>query len=109
MNARQSPEEARDAKIADLTEQLFQARLAKLAQPAVLREVGNSVLDYLSHAEDLHKLVLGETTFAEVRDQVMRDEAEVDAIKAVEQMERNRAESVAESLVERATWLGAFA
>jgi hypothetical protein len=101
MNARQSPEEAREAKIADLTEQLFQARLAKLAQPAVLREVGCSVLDYLVHAECLHKLVMGETTFTEVRDSVMRDEAEVDAIKEVEHMERQRAKSRDENRIAR--------
>jgi hypothetical protein len=109
MTRNESPEEARDRKIAELTEQLFQARLAKLAQPAVLRDVGNSVLDYLAHAEDLHKLVLGETTFVAVRDHVMRSEAEVDAIKAVERMEQHREDEARRDRIERRIWDRAFA
>lgn len=109
MARNESPEEARDRKIAEVTEQLFQARLAKLGQPAVLRDVADSVFDYLGFSDDQYKLAAGEITFIEVRDQVMRAEAEVDAIKAVERMEQNREEEARRDRIERRVWDREFA
>lgn len=98
--------EDRDALIADLAgKKLATRRALLLAKDAtVLREVSNSVLDYLAHAEDLGALVLGAVapstarftvgkTFGDVVHAVMFGEAEADAIAEVDRMERARAES----------------
>jgi hypothetical protein len=100
-----SPEEQRNAKIAELTEQLFRARLAKLGQPAVLRDVTDSVLDYLGargHENVGYVLTVGETTWIAVRDHVMRAEAESDALKQIEAELADRAETAAEDRAVRA-------
>lgn len=106
---RPSLDEARERKIAELTEQLFQSRLAKIGEPAVLRDVSDSVFDYLSSSDDQYKLTAGEITFTEVRDRVMRNEAEVAAIKAVERMEQQREEDAQRNRIERVAFDRAFA
>ena len=112
----------RDALIADLAGKKLATRLAQLrdGDATVLREVSNSVLDYLSHAADLGDLVLGATqpstarftvgkTFRDVVHAVMSGEAEADAIAEVEAMEKRRAESEQENRIERRVWNHFFA
>lgn len=104
MNARMSPEEAREAKIAELTAKNVAYTKALIARGdmTTIREVGNDVMDYLAFAyEDLNDLVLGKKTFEQVRDKVMENEAEVVAIQQVEAMEKRRAESAQEARIER--------
>lgn len=105
-------EEDRDVLIADLAgKNLATRRALVLAKdPTTLREVSNSVLDYLAHAADLGDLVLGALapstarftvgkTFADVMHAVMFGEAEAEAITDVERMERARAESRIENRI----------
>jgi hypothetical protein len=107
--------EDREALIADLAgKNLATRRALVLAKdPTALREVSNSVLDYLAHAADLGDLVLGSVapstarfvvgkTFRDVVHAVMAGEAEADAIAEVERMERNRAESAEENRIDLA-------
>jgi hypothetical protein len=92
---RLSNDEARELLIRDLTAKEFDFRKAQLAagDMQTVRDVGDSVTDYLAFAyDDLHDLVLGKTTFEAVRDKVMEDEAEVEAISQVEAIEKRRAE-----------------
>lgn len=99
-------EEDRDALIADLTGKNLATRRALLQakDATVLREVSNSVLEYLAHAADLGDLVLGAVapstarfvlgkTFGDVVLAVMSGEAEADAIAEVDRMERARIDS----------------
>jgi len=112
----------RDALIADLAGKKLATRLAQLrdGDATVLREVSNSVLDYLSHAEDLGDLVLGAVapstarfvlgkTFGDVVHAVMTGEAEADAIAEVDAMEKRRAESERDNRIERRVWDRFFA
>lgn len=107
--------EDRDALIADLAGKSLATRRALLAMKdaTVLREVSNSVLEYLAHAEDLGDLVLGAVapstarfvlgkTFSDVVHAVMAGEAEADAIAEVERMERERAQSHDENRISQA-------
>ena len=100
----ESHHEYRERKIREITEQLFQDRLSKLGQPAVLRDVADSVLDYLSLSDDTYKLAAGEMTFVQVRDSVMRNEAEVDATKAVDQMELDAQAEADDHRINQAAW-----
>jgi 23S rRNA G2069 N7-methylase RlmK/C1962 C5-methylase RlmI len=107
MNARMSPEEARDAMIRERTAKNADHTKALLAAGdlAAIRVVGDCVTDYLASAyDDLHKLVIGETTFEQVRDKVIEIEAETQAIKQVERMEQVRQEQAQQARIERAAW-----
>lgn len=113
--------EDRDALVADLAGKMLATRLAQLrdGDATVLREVNNSVLDYLAHSVDMSTLVLGAAapatgqasiaqvqvlgqTFAEVLHAVMFGEAEADAILEVEAMECRHAESRDDNRIARA-------
>lgn len=113
--------EDRAALIADLAGKNLATRRALLLakDPTVLREVSNSVLEYLAHAADLGDLLLGAAapsiarftvgkTFRDVVHAVMAGEAEADAIAEVERKERAREESADEGCIERATWAQAL-
>jgi hypothetical protein len=107
MNARMSEEEARDAKIRELTEKNAAYTKALIAKGDVktIRDVGNDVTNYLAFAqEDLNKLVTGALTFEQVRDKVIEDDAEVQAISQVETMEQRRAEEAQLARIERMAW-----
>lgn len=93
-------EEIRDQLIGELTEKQLAARRAALiaGDKKTMSEICNSVLDYLSHSADMPELVLKSLTsaravtgktFGDVIEKVMRDEAECDAIRQVERMERD--------------------
>jgi muconolactone delta-isomerase len=93
--------------IRDLTAKEFAYRKALLAAGDMLtvRDVGDSVTDYLAFAyDDLHDLVLGKKTFEQIRDKVMENEAEVVAIQQVEAMEKRRAQSAQEQRIEQRVW-----
>lgn len=92
-------EEIRDGLIADLAEKHLLARRAALlaGDKKTMSEVCNSVLDYLSSAADMPELVIKSLlspravtgkVFEDVVNRVMADEAECDAIRQVEQLER---------------------
>lgn len=89
-----TPEEARDEKLAELTKQNFDARwaLLKLGDPRTVVDVCNSVLDYLTHAGDLPKMVQAATIvqsrFGEVVRKMVLEDAEVDALRELEQQEQ---------------------
>ena len=107
MNSRMPPEEARDAKIAELTAKNAEYTKALIAagDMTTIREVGSDVTDYLAFAyDDLHDLVLGKVTFESIRDKVMQNEAEIVAIQQVEAMEKRRAESAQHARIERMAW-----
>lgn len=107
MNARMSDEEARDAKIAELTEKnsAYTKALIAAGDLTTIRQVGDDVTDYLAFAaDDLHKLVTGELTFEQVRDKVIEADAEVAAIEQVERMEQRRAEEAQLARIERMAW-----
>lgn len=111
MNSRMSPEEAREAKIAELTAKNVAYTKALIARGdmTTIREVGNCVTDYLSFAyEDLNALVTGALTFEQVRDKVIENDAEVQAIKAVESMEKRRAQAAQEARIEQRVWQRIF-
>jgi hypothetical protein len=101
---RLSQDEAREVMIRDLLAKEFEYRKALLSagDMETVREVGDSVTDYLAFAyDDLHDLVLGKKTFEQIRDKVMENEAEVVAIQQVEAMEKRRAQSAQEARIER--------
>lgn len=115
MDRHNPTEEDRDALIADLAGKMLATRRAMLLakDAVVLREVSNSVLDYLAHAADLGDLVLAAVTpaaeravlgktFADVVHAVMFGEAEAEAILEVEAMECRRAESRDDNRIARA-------
>ena len=107
MNGRLSPEEARDAAIAERTAKNAEYTKALIAagDPTAIHIVGDCVTDYLASAyDDLHKLVIGETTFEQVRDKVIEIEAETQAIKQVERMEKDREEQARQAHIERMAW-----
>ena len=107
MNSRLSPEEARDAKIAELLAKnvAYTKALIASGDMTTIREVGDCVTDYLSFAyEDLNALVTGALTFEQVRDKVIENDAEVQAIKAVENMEKRREEEARWARIERMAW-----
>jgi muconolactone delta-isomerase len=107
MNARMSPEEAREAKIAELTAKNAEYTKALISKgdAKTIRDVGSDVTDYLAFAqEDLNKLVTGELTFEQVRDKVIEDDAEVQAIAQVEKMESDREEQARWARIERMAW-----
>lgn len=107
MNARMSLEEARDAKIAELLEKnaAYTKALIAAGDKAAIREVGDCVTDYLAFAEDdVHKLVTGELTFIQIRDKVIENDAEVQAIKQVERMEQVREEQARWARLDRMAW-----
>ena len=104
MNARMSEEEARDAKIRELTAKNAEYTKALIAKGdlTTIREVGNDVTDYLAFAQDdLNKLVTGALTFEQVRDKVIEADAEVAAISQVEKMEKARADQAQQARIER--------
>lgn len=99
-----SNDEARELMIRDLTAKEFAYRKALLAagDMQTVRDVGDSVTDYLAFAyDDLHDLVLGNVTFEQVRDKVIENDCEVEAIKEVEAMERRRDEDARYARIER--------
>ena len=115
--------EDRDALVADLAGKKLATRMALLrdGDATVLREVNNSVLDYLANSIDMSALVLGAAapaagqaaiaqmqvvgqTFADVLHAVMFGEAEAEAIAEVDAMARRRVESIDEARVEHAAW-----
>jgi muconolactone delta-isomerase len=107
MNARMSTEEARDAKIRELTAKNAEYTKALISKGDVktIRDVGNDVTNYLAFAqEDLNKLVTGALTFEQVRDKVINDDAEVQAISQVEKMESDREEEARWARIERMAW-----
>lgn len=92
-------EEQRDEVIAELTEKHLAARIALLLNNdmTTIRDVGASVLDYLSTAEDLSTLVIGSQyasravtgkKFVDVVNLVMRDAAQAQAEREVDAIER---------------------
>lgn len=105
-----SPEEARDEKIAQLTAQHTKARMAMLraGDPVVTNAVSQSVsalvtdkwMDELVGLAIRSPSMVGQHVEALVR-KVVRDEAEYDAIKDVEQMEKAREQQVAEARAEQ--------
>lgn len=107
MNSRMSPEEAREAKIAELTAKNVAYTKALIARGdmTTIREVGNCVTDYLAYSyEDLNALVTGALTFEQVRDKVIEVDAEVQAIAAVEKMEKQQEEDARRARIERMAW-----
>ena len=101
---RLSNDEARELMIRDLTAKELAYRKALLAagDMETVRDVGDSVTDYLAFAyDDLHDLVLGKVTFEAIRDKVMSNEAEVVAIQQVEAMEQRRKESAQQARIEQ--------
>ena len=107
MNARMSTEEAREAKIAELTAKNAEYTKALIAKgdAKTIHDVGNDVTNYLAFAaDDLAKLVTGALTFEQVRDKVIEDDAEVAAISQVEKMEQRRAEEAQIARIERMAW-----
>jgi hypothetical protein len=108
---RLSHDEARELMIRDLLAKEFEYRKALLesGDMQTVRDVGDSVTDYLAFAyEDLHDLVMGKVTFEAIRDKVMQNEAEVVAIQRVEAMERRRAEQEQQERIERRVWAHIF-
>ena len=104
MNARMSHEEWREAKISELLQKNADHTKALIASgdPKTIHDVGNDVTDYLANAEDdLNKLVTGEITFVELRDKVIENDAEVQAIKQVEKMEKECEEEARWARIER--------
>jgi hypothetical protein len=104
---RLSNDEAREILIGELLNKELDFRKALLAagDMQVVREVGDSVTDYLAFAyDDLHDLVLGKKTFEQIRDKVMADEAEVEALKQVEAIEQRRKEEQRQARIERMAW-----
>ena len=107
MNAALSPEEARDAAIAERTAKNADHTKALIAagDKTAIREVGDDVTNYLAFAyDDLNALVTGELTFIQVRDKVIEADAEVAAISQVEKMEQRRAEEAQIARIERMAW-----
>ena len=109
MNARMSEEEAREAKIRELLQKNVEYTKALIAAGDLktIRDVANDVTNYFAldeAAEDLHKLVTGELTFEQVRDKVIEDDAEVQAISQVEKMEKDREEEARWARIERMAW-----
>jgi hypothetical protein len=109
MNARMSLEEARDAKIAERTAKNADHTKALIAagDAKTIRDVANDVTNYFAQdkaVDDLNKLVTGELTFEQVRDKVIENDAEVQAIKQVERMEQVREEQAQWARIERAAW-----
>lgn len=98
--------EARDALIADLTGKKMAALLALIAagNAKVVRDTTDNVFDYLSFSKDAERLVMGEITFEQVRDKVIENDCEVEAIKEVEAMERRRIEEAQHDRIERRVW-----
>jgi len=112
MDRYRNHDEDRDALIADLAgkELAFRKALLASGDMQTAKDVGDTVTDYLATAyDDLHDLVLGKKTFEQIRDKVMADEAEVEAISQVERMEQARAESRDDDRIERASWNRVFA
>lgn len=104
---RLSNDEARELMIRDLTAKEFAHRKALLAagDMQTVRDIGDSVTDYLAFAyDDLHDLVLGKKTFESVRDKVMENEAEVEAISQVEAIEKYREDEARQARIERMAW-----
>ena len=107
MNARMSTEEAREAKIAELTAKNAEYTKALIAKgdAKTIHDVGNDVTNYLAFAaDDLNKLVTSALTFEQVRDKVIEDDAEVQAISQVEKMEKVRDEEAQRLRIERMAW-----
>jgi hypothetical protein len=107
MNARMSDEEARDAKIRELTAKNAEYTKALIAKgdAKTIHDVGDDVTNYLAFAaDDLNKLVTGELTFEQVRNKVIEADAEVQAIAQVEKMEKDREEEARWARIERMAW-----
>jgi hypothetical protein len=104
---RLSPEEAREAKIAELTAKNTAHTQALLAigDLTTVREVGNMVTDYFAYGHDhLNALVLGHITFVQLRDELIENDAEVEAIRQVEKLECDRAEDEQEARIQLRVW-----
>ena len=107
MNARMSTEEAREAKITELTAKNAEYTKALIAKgdAKTIHDVGSNVTDYLAFAaDDLNKLVTGELTFEQVRDKVIEADAEVAAISQVERIEKDREDQARQARIERMAW-----
>jgi hypothetical protein len=90
-----TPEEARDAKIAELTEQRLSAWRAKLAagDADAMRDLQNVILDNLSvesaKAVLAHAAMGNSIHFEQLVARYMADECEAEAIAEVETLERD--------------------
>lgn len=109
-------DEARDAKIAEIGEQLLSAWRAKLlaGDARAISDLHNCVLDALT--EDAAKQLFidaatgkGGNGFNELAVRVMRDECHADAEKQVERMERRREDEAFEARIEQRVFDRLFA
>jgi hypothetical protein len=103
MNSRMSYEETREALIRELIAQKLAIRLRLIAtgDTKAIHDAANDVFDYLAYSKDAERLVTGEVTFQQVRDKVLENDCEVEAVKEVEAMEKRRAESEQWARIER--------
>lgn len=90
-------EEARDEKLAELTKANLEARwaLLKVGDPRTVTDVCNSVLDYLACSKDWSELIKAVANerpvsgrFLTIVRSVMLGEAELDAMRDMEQLEQ---------------------
>ena len=111
MNARLSPEEAREQRMTDLTREcadtIKQALVAGLPKTTVLIDeaLGDYMQDDHARAELLRRTAAGEHAFAKVLDDLIWHEAEK---RAEQELEREALDRREESMSERAMrWLWA--
>lgn len=114
MNARTSYDEARDAEIRRLILVHAAAIRSKVAAgEAPIAMIANGVTDLLCNDQLAQRLVRSAVALAphgagvcmlELVEQVISDQAEVEAVKEVEHMERDRQESADDSRIERAVY-----
>ena len=111
-------EEDRDARVAELTEQLVRAWSLRLqaGEQRAISDLHNVVLDRLTQADAAAIFVLAvqdEAGAAQRMQQLavdaMRAECENDALRQIEQAEQRRAESARENRIEQRVWNHFFA
>lgn len=103
-----TPEEARDQHIADLTEQRLAAWREKLLakDPRAESDLQNVILDRLS-ADDAKALFVKAATsgstihFEQLVARYMADQCEIEAIKEVEQLEKQRADEITDNRIDQ--------
>jgi hypothetical protein len=110
-----SPEESRDELIGTLTDKHFVQRLGSLIRgnQDTVRSVDNDLSHKLCDDEVMGRLIMLAVTDArqagamlnDLIEQVVRDAAECDAIREVEQMERERVVQVAEARAEQSMFV----
>jgi len=110
MNARLSPEEAREQRIADLTREcadtIKQALVAGLPKTTVLVDeaLGDYMQDDHARAELLRRTAAGENAFAQVLDDLIWHEAEKRAEQELEREVLDRREESLSARAERWLW-----